>query len=462
MSLDSEDLKVTFFPPLYHQRRIWLLETLRRERITEIIDIGCGEGSLLATLCQPAPWLGPGSSQDDDHYLSSLFDNIGCSDEDTPNLHPKRIAGVDISSCDLNVATECTSPASANPLYMRWEPLEVELWKGSIDVINPALINVECVVATELIEHLTEDILIHVAPIVLGVYRPRLFLITTPSYTFNARWSPPGTRKPGGHPDPTGRTDRVFRHPDHKFEWTVEEFAQWCMTIAHQWGYVVDIGGVGTAQQKDPWGRDKILGGATQVASFKRMDDRVSTGKRERGSLAVHSATNTKGPHELVKRYYYEAHPRAGNPSDLREIGEAMVEKFEQWGETILRIEELWFADDVPILCGGSIEVMINAAERHQRLDLQRIPGRRRGDWKIELVGGVQRRLMDWSPVQLKSEAEIVTMEDDEPEYGMERSSFDSGVHIGNHDDNTWCSEDTNWSQVGGWADEAHLDWGRQ
>jgi len=139
-----------------------------------------------------------------------------------------------------------------------------------------------------------------------------------------------------------------------------------------------------------------------------------------------------------------------------------MVEKFEQWGETILRIEELWFADDVPILCGGSIEVMINAAERHQRLDLQRIPGRRRGDWKIELVGGVQRRLMDWSPVQLKSEAEIVTMEDDEPEYGMERSSFDSGVHIGNHDDNTWCSEDTNWSQVGGWADEAHLDWGRQ
>jgi hypothetical protein len=33
---------------------------------------------------------------------------------------------------------------------MRWEPLEVELWKGSIDVINPALINVECVVATEL------------------------------------------------------------------------------------------------------------------------------------------------------------------------------------------------------------------------------------------------------------------------------------------------------------------------
>ncbi|KIK99580.1 hypothetical protein PAXRUDRAFT_47575, partial [Paxillus rubicundulus Ve08.2h10] len=381
------DLKVTFFPPLYHQRRIWLLEILRRERITEIVDMGCGEGSLLATLCQPAPWLGPASSQDDDHCLSSLFNNIGCNDEDTPNLHPKRIAGVDISSCDLSIAMECTSPASANPLYLRWEPLDVELWKGSVDVINPSFIDVECVVATELIEHLTEDVLVHVAPVVLGAYRPRLFLITTPSYTFNARWSPPGTRKPGGYLDPTGRTDRVFRHPDHKFEWTVDEFAQWCTSIAHQWGYVVDIGSIGTAQQKDPWGRDKILGGATQVAFFKRMDDRASTGKREREGLAAHSATNTKGPHELVKRHCYEAHPRAGNPSDSGEIGEAMVGKFEQWGETILRMEELWFADDIPILCGGSIEVMIDAAERHQRLDLQRIPGRRRGNWKIELVG---------------------------------------------------------------------------
>ncbi|KAF9243433.1 hypothetical protein BU15DRAFT_43071 [Melanogaster broomeanus] len=468
MNVDSAtvDLKVTFFPPLYEQRRIWLLEILRRERITAILDVGCGEGSLLASLCQPAPWLGPGSSQDEERALSSLFDNMGSNDEDSPNLHPTRIAGLDISSRDLDVAAECTSPASANPLYTRWEPLGVELWHGSVDVINPSFIDVECVVATEVIEHLTDDVLVRVAPIILGVYRPRLFLITTPSYTFNARWSPPGIRKPGGYPDPTGRTDRVFRHSDHKFEWTIEEFTQWCTSVASQWGYIVDTGSIGIPQEKDPWGRDKILEGASQVASFKRLDDRVSRERRERESPALHSATKTKEPHKLVKRHYYEAHPRAGNPSDIGEIGKAMVQKFEEWGETILRVEELWIADDLSISCGGSIEVMINAAEVNQQLDLQRIAGQRRGNWKIELVGGIQRRLTDWSPVQLASEADVVTMEDGEPECEIEENSFDSEVHtVWSYDENAWCSKDVSWTQddnnnwARGWADETRSDW---
>jgi len=115
----------------------------------QIVDIGCGEGALLATLCQPAPWLRPNHFQDDDHELSSLFCNVGLN-EDTPDLHATRIAGLDISSSELEIATEYTSPAAANPLYTRWEPLEVELWRGSVDAINPAFANVQCIVASEL------------------------------------------------------------------------------------------------------------------------------------------------------------------------------------------------------------------------------------------------------------------------------------------------------------------------
>lgn len=36
MQTVCELLKVTFFPPLHHQRRIWILDILRRERLTEV------------------------------------------------------------------------------------------------------------------------------------------------------------------------------------------------------------------------------------------------------------------------------------------------------------------------------------------------------------------------------------------------------------------------------------------
>ncbi|KIJ66945.1 hypothetical protein HYDPIDRAFT_128429, partial [Hydnomerulius pinastri MD-312] len=475
MSVDSGNLKVTFFPPLYHQRRIWILDILRREHVTEVVDVGCGEGALLSTLCQPAPWLGPRGSQGVDDDLSSLFGSVGLNDDDTPDLHTTRIAGLDISSREIEAAVEFTSPSSANALYTRWEPLDVDLWQGSVDVINPAFINAECIVATEIIEHLPDDVLVHFAPVILGVYQPRLFLVTTPSYNFNARFSPPGVVKPGGYPDPTGRTDRVFRHSDHKFEWTLEEFAQWCASVAKKWGYVVDTGSVGMAQEEDPWGRDSSLGGASQVAAFKRLDDRVSKEKRTRGSQEAQHATSTKEPHRLVKQHHYVAHPRAGNPSTHEEIGEAMVQNFEQWGETSLRVEELWFSQDVPFLCGGSIEIMLEAVERHKRLDLQRMAGQGRGNWKVELIGGVQRRLMHWAPVKNASVggAETVTMEDEEMEHEMQDSSFDSGIDMGrSYDENHWQPEDTirgqedesssNWGVGwgGGWTDETTSDWG--
>ncbi|KAG2141141.1 uncharacterized protein EDB93DRAFT_1041398, partial [Suillus bovinus] len=81
------------------------------------------------------------------------------------------------------------------------------------------------------VEHLPEVILSDFAPMILGVYHPRLFLVTTPSHEFNTHFSPPG------FPDPTKRRDRVFRLHD---QWTVEEFQEWCAGIAQEWGYDLD------------------------------------------------------------------------------------------------------------------------------------------------------------------------------------------------------------------------------
>lgn len=318
------------------------------------------------------------------------------------------------------------------------------------------------------IEHLTDDVLVQVAPIVLGVYRPRVFLVTTPSYVFNQRFSRPGAADPQGHLDPTGRTNRIFRHSDHKFEWTVKEFVQWCEGVAHQWGYTVETATIGIPREEDPWGRDGILGGATQVASFRRLDDRFSKTVRQHGTQAVRSAN--REPHVMVARHRHEAHPRAGYPSDVREIEEAIASKFQQWGEMILGVQELWFADNLPILCGGSMDLMLDVAEQSTRLEVQRIAGQPRGNWKIQFVG----ELTNQPPEQVTPmEIESASCEDDESDYDVEDNSFDSGVHMGmTYGGAPWRPENICWTQVsgednwatnwnGGGADSTRSEWNR-
>ncbi|KAG9315016.1 hypothetical protein JVU11DRAFT_4127 [Chiua virens] len=452
---DTESPKVTFFPPLHHQRRIWILDILRRERLVEVLDIGCGEGALLTTLCQPAPWLNPGRFQDTDNELSSLFSNVGLVDQDTPDLHPKRVVGLDISSSQLAIAAQQTSPSFVNPLYTRWEPLDVELWQGNVAAVNPAFVNVQCIVASELIEHLTDDVLVQVAPIVLGVYRPRMFLVTTPSYTFNQRWSAPGSTDPKGYPDPTSRTDRVFRHPDHKFEWTVDEFAQWCNSAAHQWGYAVEITTIGMAKEQDPWGRE-ILGGATQVACFRRLDNRFSKPRRGNAQV-VHNAITES--HTLVAKYHHDAHPRAGHPSDLREIEQAIIAKFQDWRESVLGIQELWFAETLALLCGGSMDVMLDVAEQSTQLELQKVVGQPRANWKVQLIAQLTYH---HPPSQDKfAETENAMCEDEETDYDGGENSFDSGVHMGTTYDGM-RPENDGWTQGSGsddWATNWNESW---
>lgn len=50
---------------------------------------------------------------------------------------------------------------------------------------------------------------------------------------FNSKFprshTPDGCHGPSkGFLDPTGRTERVFRHSDHKLEMTEQEFRDWC------------------------------------------------------------------------------------------------------------------------------------------------------------------------------------------------------------------------------------------
>ena len=106
--------------------------------------MGCGEGTLLTALCNPAPWL---ATPDQD------------STERFKILRVSHLHGLDISDEDLRSTIVSTSPPSQSSEYayysriIRWEPLQVCVWKGSLAFVNEPFIGIEAIVSTEVYVH---------------------------------------------------------------------------------------------------------------------------------------------------------------------------------------------------------------------------------------------------------------------------------------------------------------------
>ncbi|THV07241.1 hypothetical protein K435DRAFT_742234 [Dendrothele bispora CBS 962.96] len=499
-----EELKVTFVPPLYLQRRIWILDVLRRESITDVVDIGCGEGQLLSTLCQPAPWLTTPPSDiltlaDLNHEHLSPIDLFNHANDPIPNLHPIRIAGLDISDRDLRFAIEATKPpddlstgADGDPWLrarasVRWEDLSVQIWKGGLEMINENFVGAECIVSSEVIEHLPPQVLPFFGPTLLGVYQPQFFLVTTPSYKFNARFtpptSPPSARAGQGYPDPTGRTDRIFRHSDHKFEWTPDEFKEYCEREAAEWGYELELGDIGRAAEQDAWGRDDELGGASLVATFRRIDgdrspDRNGLERKARElvkTLLEQSEGSMIAEHELLVEHFHAAHEQAKEPLSMEEIGDVVKAKMEESRQSFMRLDELWFERDVSLACGGWIEVLIKAVESYEGLVLKkdaRAEGaltpsaennvvRQRELWAVEIIGGSGHPRMLW-PSTEEAVDQDRSMEYLPPDFNPEeeyKSEYDYTFSSGEGDSSTGADGDISWSEDDDTTDESVSGW---
>lgn len=245
------------------------------------------------------------------------------------------------------------------------------------------------------IEHLPPHIVPALAPTLLGIYHPVRLLLTTPSYTFNARFTPPNAPSSArqGFPDPTGRTDRIFRHDDHKFEWTVDEFQSWCRQAAAEWGYELEeMGDIGKPLEDDPWGRDEACGGASLVVSFRRKEDDAED-REKKGRITLAALGLDGEAHELLATHQHAAHTlskRTPTTESLQDIGNMVKARMEQYREVFMTIEEIWFEKDVAVLCGGWIEVLLRAVQEYGgglRL-IKPGEGQEKG-WTVELVGGI-------------------------------------------------------------------------
>jgi len=78
--------------------------------------------------------------------------------------------------------------------------------------------------------------------------QPKTVIVTTPNRDYNIMW--PSL--------PAGKV----RHPDHRFEWTRQEFDQWARRVAEEHGYSVKILPIGPV--------DELVGSPTQMGVFKR------------------------------------------------------------------------------------------------------------------------------------------------------------------------------------------------
>ncbi len=81
-----------------------------------------------------------------------------------------------------------------------------------------------------------------------GEARPATVVVTTPNAEYNALFP--------------NLAAGAFRHPDHRFEWTREQFRSWVERIGATYGYRPALRGIGRP--------DETLGAPTQMAVFTR------------------------------------------------------------------------------------------------------------------------------------------------------------------------------------------------
>jgi len=200
-------------PLTLNQRRLHrVVELLAEQDVTEVVDLGCGEGKLLKELLKHTRF--------------------------------QRVVGVDVSSVALEKA-ERRLKLHYNPDRFKER---LTLWTGSASYRDRRLDKAQAIVLVEVIEHMEEDRLPLLEESIFAASRPAHVVVTTPNREYNILFP---DMSPGS-----------FRHTDHRFEWDRATFEAWANRIGSAHGYAVAFEPIGDA--------DPAHGAPTQLAHFRR------------------------------------------------------------------------------------------------------------------------------------------------------------------------------------------------
>lgn len=189
-----------------------IVEALRELGAKRIADLGCGEGKLLSRLARER-WI-------------------------------EQAIGVDASVIALERASKRLRLNEAGG------PPEgkIQLFHGALTYRDKRIAGLDAAALVEVIEHLDPDRLPALARVLFGEEKPKNVVVTTPNAEYNALFP---NLAPG-----------AFRHPDHRFEWTREQFRTWVKSIEDDYGYRAELRDIGEV--------DEVHGAPSQMAVFKR------------------------------------------------------------------------------------------------------------------------------------------------------------------------------------------------
>jgi 3' terminal RNA ribose 2'-O-methyltransferase Hen1 len=196
---------------LNQQRLETVVAVLKHSGAHRIIDLGCGEGKLLRLLLQEPTFT--------------------------------QLQGMDVSYRSLEIAQD---RLKLNQLPLAQQG-RLQLISGSLTYRDDRLAGYDAATVIEVIEHMELKRLAAFERVLFEFARPKLAIITTPNVEYNVKFA--------------GLPAGKLRHPDHRFEWTRDEFQSWAQSIAARHNYAVEFREIGEI--------DPIVGSPTQMAIFR-------------------------------------------------------------------------------------------------------------------------------------------------------------------------------------------------
>lgn len=176
-----------------------------------VIDMGCGGGKLTCVLMKEKQFT----------KISATDVSVNSLEQAKQRLHFERL-----------------------PDY---EKERLNLFQSSLTYHDERFSGYDAACIVEVIEHLDKQRISAFERVVFEFAKPETVIITTPNIEYNENY---------------GIEAGKLRHDDHRFEWTREEFNNWCNDVCQRFNYTVKISGIGEPDEK--------YGSSTQMGVFTK------------------------------------------------------------------------------------------------------------------------------------------------------------------------------------------------